>query len=234
MTYYCIALPLSQSFEQELSRLSQQLNAGEKRSLSEQTGKLMGEASCQIIDGVFQHMVEQLLQIQGLTEPKCASLLASLEHISAVKAVLRKYTGWAVSWFGNERLTPVVNMYASMIQRAENGQPYLMFDLPQSTAERALLALCSLEHGKVSNAEGAMESLVEVTDIGVDALIRQPKKLLHFNFVADKTLNGVINMTTAMAYKNLRKLGQQLDPLLFKAVATHLQQFIQEKKTDTL
>ena len=37
------------------------------------------------------------------------------------------------------------------------------------------------------------------------------KKCLKFNFVVDKTLNGVINMTTHLGYKRLEKLGTQLD-----------------------
>ena len=33
------------------------------------------------------------------------------------------------------------------------------------------------------------------------------KCLKKFNFVVDKTLNGVINMTTHLGYKRLEKLG---------------------------
>ena len=53
--------------------------------------------------------------------------------------------------------------------------------------------------------------LTDVIDVGVTHLIREPKKCLKFNFVVDKTLNGVINMTTHLGYKRLEKLGTQLD-----------------------
>ena len=54
-------------------------------------------------------------------------------------------------------------------------------------------------------------SVTDVIDVGVTHLIREPKKCLKFNFVVDKTLNGVINMTTHLGYKRLEKLGTQLD-----------------------
>ncbi len=234
MIQHYVALPLHEDFRQQIVALNQKFMAGSRQSLSREAGQLMSEVSCQIIDRVFKQMIEQFLQVEGLSEQKRAHLNTSLKHIDDIKAIMRKYMGWAVSWFGNERLTPVVNLFTQMIQQEkwhDQQQAYLVFNLPQTTAERALLALCSLEHGKVNNAEGAVESLIEVTDIGMDALIRQPKALLKFNMVADKTLNGVISITTTRAYGNLRQLGQQLDPLLFKTVAKHLQQFIGARKT---
>lgn len=225
---YNVALPLHEDFRQQIVALNQKFMAGTSQPLSREAGTLMSEVSCQIIDRVFKQMIEQFLQIDGLSAQQRVHLNTSLHHIKDIKAIMRKYMGWAVSWFGNERLIPVVNLFAQMIQQEQHGQQqaYLIFNLPQATAERALLALDSLEHGKVNNAADAVESLIEITDIGVDALIRQPKALLKFNVVADKTLNGVIRLTTSKAYSNLRQLGQQLDPLFFKTVASHLQQFI--------
>ena len=48
--------------------------------------------------------------------------------------------------------------------------------------------------------------------------------MLKFNFVVDKILNGVINMTTHLGYKRLEKLGSQLD---HKAAINYIDYFLQ-------
>ena len=68
-----------------------------------------------------------------------------------------------------------------------------------------------LAQGDQAEISNALKLLTDVIDVGVTHLIREPKKCLKFNFVVDKTLNGVINMTTHLGYKRLEKLGTQLD-----------------------
>ena len=55
------------------------------------------------------------------------------------------------------------------------------------------------------------QTLIQIVDLGVTSLIREPKKCLNFNTVVDKTLNGVINMTAHLSYKRLEKIGNQVD-----------------------
>jgi hypothetical protein len=62
--------------------------------------------------------------------------------------------------------------------------------------------------------------------MGVTALIREPKKMLKFNLVVDKTLNGVINMTTHMGYKRLEKLGGQLNQATANDYIEHFMTFL--------
>jgi hypothetical protein len=228
MKQYQVALPLTEQFKQQIIELNQKFLAQGKEPLSNEAGKLMSDVSCQIIDVVFKRMVEQFLLVPELPASKKVHFDESLKHIEDIKGVMRKYMTWAISFFGNDRLKPVVAFFYGMIQQKDH-QSYLVFDLPECTAQRALLALNTLETGKVDTAEGAIESLIEVTDIGVDTLIKQPKELLKFNFVVNKTLNGVINMTTSMAYGHLRRFGKQLDPVLFETTASHLQQFLQKQ-----
>jgi hypothetical protein len=61
-------------------------------------------------------------------------------------------------------------------------------------------------------------------------LLFVPKQRMKFNFVVDKTLNGVISVTMALAYRSFRKLGTQLPPAYFVAVADHLEQFFYAEK----
>lgn len=232
MKDYYVALPLTAELYQQIISLSQRFNAGEKTSLSNEAGRLLADVGCQVVEHVFGELVKNFAHHPDLAPQKRQVFQESLTHIEDVQGVMRKYMAWSLSWFSNERLTPVINYFVQQIRQenhAGNTQYYLTFELPQDVGERALLALASLEDGKVDNAEGAIESLIEVTDIGVTQLIREPQARLKFNFVTEKTLNGVTKVTASMAYNNLRKFAKHLDPQLFKAFAGHLEQFLKVK-----
>lgn len=221
---YCIALPLQAETAQRIQRLTAQLASGQRESLSSEAGQVMSAVGCQLIDVVFGDLVQQFLQVSA-----APAFRESLVAIEDVKAVLHKYLPWAISFFGNERLAPVAKHYDSLIQSRQTdgvAQPFLVFELPDAVAQLALQSLTDLEQRRVKTAADAIEGLIQVIDVSLEVLLKQPKTLLKFNFVVDKTLNGVINMTTAMSYKNLRKLGQQLDPSLFDPLTQHLRQFL--------
>lgn len=221
---YRIILPLRAETALRISRLTEQLQSSQRESLSTEAGQVMSEVGCQLIDVVFAELVQQFLHVSALP-----AFRESLTTIEEVKAVLRKYLPWAISFFGNERLTPVAQHYADLIYSHQVdglALPFLRFDLPEPVAKLAIQSLEDLEQHRVKTAAPAVDALIQVIEVSLDVLLKQPKTLLKFNFVVDKTLNGVINMTTAMSYKNLRKLGQQLDPSLFDALTNHLRQFL--------
>jgi len=223
---YRIALPLSVDTAQRIRQLTERLQAGSSESLSAEAGQVMSQVGCELIDAVFGELVQQFLHVSAL--PAFRESLAAIEE---VKSVLRKYLPWAISFFGNERLAPVAKHYGTLLQtRQVDGiaLPFLVFALPDDVAQLALQSLTDLEQHRVKQATAAMEGLIQVIDVSLEVLLKQPKTLLKFNFVVDKTLNGVINMTTSMSYKNLRKLGQQLEPSLFEPLTNHLRQFLIE------
>jgi hypothetical protein len=229
MKSYYVALPLTADMQQRICGLNQKFIAEHKEPLSKEAGQLMSEVACHVIDRVFGGMIELFAAQPDITDAMRANLQSSVGHIDHVKVVLKKYMPWAVSHFGNARLAPIMTYFVNQIQPQESGDMALTFDLPCEAAQRALLALCSLQRGHLQDAEGATESLVEVNEIGVQALIKHPKDLLKFNIVIDKTLNGVINVTLSMANKQLRQFGKQLKPIFFVPMSLHLQQFVKER-----
>lgn len=221
---YQISLPLRAETAQRISKLTEQLQNGHAESLSGEAGQVMSDVGCQLIDAVFGELIQQFLHVSA--SPAFRESLAAIEE---VKAVLRKYLPWAISFFGNERLAPVAKHYASLIQQRQIdglALPFLTFALPQAVGQVAVQSLEDLEQHRVKDASAAIEGLIQVIDVSLDVLLKQPKTLLKFNFVVDKTLNGVINVTTSMSYKNLRKLGQHLEPALFEPLTNHLRQFL--------
>ncbi len=233
-TQYAIALPLNDLFKQQIEQLHLSV-VDQHASLPEQAGKLMSEITCHIIDYIFTDMVQQFTQVEGLSTQKIASFKESLEQIEEIKVIIRKYFSWVVAWFNAKRLTPVIAHYYQLITSCHINNvvlPCLIFSISDELAAKSLKALNDLkcvDHHNPNPANPAIhavECLIEVIDVGVTKLLKEPKELLKFNFVVNKTLDGVITMTTALSYKSLRKLGLAMDPTLYQTASGHLQQFI--------
>ena len=229
MSYqYAVALPLNDRFKQQIEQLH--LSAADQHaSLPEQAGKLMSEITCHIIDFIFTDMVQKFAAVKDLAAEKLHSFKESLKQIEDIKAIIRKYFSWAVAWFNAKRLKPVIGHYYELIDYCEiNHQalPCLMYPISDELADKAIMSLDELKSMNATNALHAMECLIEVIDVGVTKVLKEPKDLLKFNFVANKTLDGVMNMTTALSYKSLRKIGHAMDPQLHQSASLHLQQFI--------
>ena len=225
---YAIALPLNDFFKQQIEQLHLS-TADQHASLPEQAGKLMSEITCHIIDYIFTDMVQKFSQVKDLAAEKLLSFKESLQQIEEIKGIIRKYFSWAVAWFNAKRLKPVIGHYYQLIESYKidnNTMPCLIYSIPDELADKALLSLHELKNMSASNALDAIECLIDVVDVGVTKLLKEPKDLLKFNFIANKTLDGVMNMTTALSYKSLRKLGNAMDSQLHQSASDHLQQFI--------
>ncbi len=75
-----------------------------------------------------------------------------------------------------------------------------------------------MEKGNNSYVAPALKVFTQIVDQGVTSLVREPKKMLKFNLVVDKTLNGVINLTTQLGYKRFDKLGRIYDAQMYESI----------------
>ena len=85
--------------------------------------------------------------------------------------------------------------------------------------------------GDIQALPTTLKSLVKVYVSVVSVSIRKTKTLLKFNFVVDKTLNGVINMVTSTGYKRLEKVGDEYktgDAAKAQHYAHHFKKFLVE------
>ena len=136
--------------------------------------------------------------------------------IQQVLETFRKYMPWSVSFFGNERLLPLVD-YMTSLMKEQGQQVYITYPVTLQLVQQAETLTQQIRDGNMQSITAAFETLIQIVDLGVTSLVREPKKRLKFNLVVDKTLNGVINMTTHLGYKRLEKLGTQVD----QTTATH-------------
>ena len=179
-----------------------QLLQGSKESQANALGNVLSEMACEVIEQVFMVLLQEN-QHQSQTGE-------SEKVIQQILEAIRKYMPWSVSFFGNDRLVPVVEYLSKTIQ-LEDEKVYMTYPIEQQLAQQVKSSSQKLAGGDRHETVNALKLLTDVIDVGVTHLIREPKKCLKFNFVVDKTLNGVINMTTHLGYKRLEKLGTQLD-----------------------
>ncbi|EPG34495.1 hypothetical protein [Acinetobacter colistiniresistens] len=197
-----------------------QLLQGNKESQANALGNVLSEMACEVIEQVFMVLLQENQQHSQTGE--------SEKVIQQILEAIRKYMPWSISFFGNDRLIPLVE-YLSKTLYLEDERIYMTYPVKQQLAEQIQASSQKLIQGDHAEILKALKLLTEVIDVGVTHLIREPKKCLKFNFVVDKTLNGVINMTTHLGYKRLEKLGSQIDQQLAATYVDYFLKFMRQQ-----
>ncbi|MCF8999371.1 hypothetical protein [Acinetobacter nectaris] len=224
---YAVYLRVEAQTYQKFISIQERLNAGEKQKLAHELGDVLADVSVQIIQQAFIDLLEQ--QKRRLTRPEGHKVAADSEKvIEHVLSAFKKYLPWAIALFGNERLQPIVEYFSKMVHH-ENGEIYVRYHVASDLAEKILKKVEAIRQGDASEIALAFDCLNEVIDTGVDQLIRKPKALLKFNLVVDKTLNGVIQVSTNMAYKRLSSLGREVELSSAPYYIDHFMQFLHDE-----
>lgn len=204
---YSILLKINEATHGQFEIIRQQLNAGTHESQSRVLGEVLSEIACDIVEQVFSVLLIQNRQPTQLTQKYTAE---SEKVIQQIIGAVRKYMPWSIALFGNERLCPFANYFSNMIKYHDE-QVYVSYPIDRHLVQQAHALVTKLKNNEISDMVDVFQTLVQIVDLGVTNLIREPKKCLNFNTVVDKTLNGVINMTAHLSYKRLEKMGNQVD-----------------------
>ncbi|MBF7683387.1 hypothetical protein I2F27_08620 [Acinetobacter sp. B5B] len=224
---YAVYLKVETQTYQRFIALQQQLNSGAKQKLAHDLGDILADVSIQIVQQVFIDLLEQ--QKTRLTKPESHKVAEDSEKVIAhVLTTLRKYLPWSIALLSNERLQPLVNYFTTMI-RQEGESIYVRYDVDDALINKTLQVIGHVREGNKPAIADAFVCLNEIIDVGVTQLIREPKDILKFNFVVNKTLNGVIQVATNMAYKRLASLGQEVELASAPYYLDHFLKFLHSK-----
>lgn len=204
---YSILLKINDVTHGRFETIRQQLNAGTHESQSRILGEVLSEIACEIVEQVFSVLLIQNRQPTQLTHKYTVE---SEKVIQQIIGAVRKYMPWSIALFGNERLCPFANYFSNMIKYHDE-QVYVSYPIDRQLVQQAHTLIMQLKNNEISDMVDVFQTLIQIVDLGVTSLIREPKKCLNFNTVVDKTLNGVINMTAHLSYKRLEKMGNQVD-----------------------
>ncbi|MDI9662277.1 hypothetical protein [Acinetobacter baumannii] len=210
---YKVFLKISDSTYTQFASIREKLHAGVRESQSKVLGDVLSDLSCEIIEQVFSVLLKDEQDNSTMTQKQWYE---SEKVLQQILDTFRKYMPWSVSFFGNERLLPLVDYMTSLMKEREQ-DVYITYPITPQLVQQAQTLTEQIREGNMQSVEKAFQTLIQIVDLGVTSLVREPKKRLKFNLVVDKTLNGVINMTTHLGYKRLEKLGTQVD----QTTATH-------------
>ncbi|WP_407513264.1 hypothetical protein [Acinetobacter baumannii] len=210
---YKVFLKISDSTYTQFASIREKLHAGVRESQSKVLGDVLSDLSCEIIEQVFSVLLKDEQDNSTMTQKQ---RYESEKVLQQILDTFRKYMPWSVSFFGNERLLPLVDYMTSLMKEREQ-EVYITYPITPPLVQQAQTLTEQIREGNMQSVEKAFQTLIQIVDLGVTSLVREPKKRLKFNLVVDKTLNGVINMTTHLGYKRLEKLGTQVD----QTTATH-------------
>lgn len=212
---YTVFLKIKADTFQQFQDIQQQLNRQESAHLAKALGDVLAEMSCEVIDQVFGQMSRDL-----------DDDAESEKVLEQIKEAVKKYMPWSVSFLANERLIPMVNYLADMTY-TENGENLLCYKVDNVIVKETLGCLEQIRAGNYIYIPLVFKAFTQIVDQGVTHLVREPKKLLKFNFVVDKTLNGVINFTTQLGYRRLEKLANKFDAETTEQYFCHFFAFMQ-------
>lgn len=210
---YKVFFKISDSTYTQFASIREKLHAGVRESQSKVLGDVLSDLSCEIIEQVFSVLLKDEQDNSTMTQKQ---RYESEKVLQQILDTFRKYMPWSVSFFGNERLLPLVDYMTSLMKEREQ-EVYITYPITPQLVQQAQTLTEQIRAGNMQSVEKAFQTLIQIVDLGVTSLVREPKKRLKFNLVVDKTLNGVINMTTHLGYKRLEKLGTQVD----QTTATH-------------
>jgi hypothetical protein len=201
---------------QRFLELKTLLNTQYTAHLSESIGENLADIACQIVEQVFGYLSEISAKQQQFES----------EHtVEQIISTIRKHLPWSMQLLNQQRLQSLIDDLAHMTT-VKNGQIWLTYPITHRLAQQLQQQYQALAQSP-QHIAAAFSTVIEIIDQGVTQLVREPKKKLKFNFVVDKSLAGVIGLTTQMGYKRLEKMGNQLTPAQAAAYLQHFLNFIQ-------
>lgn len=213
-----ISLKLKPETHQRFQDIHRKLNAGERTDQAKPLGENLADITCEIIDQVFG-TISKISTSQDQESDKV---------IQQILDTTRKYMPWSVSFFGNERLTPMVNYLQNMTYE-KDGHYFIAYSVDKNLISELMGNVDQIKAGNGQYVSPALKIFTQVVDQGVTRLIREPKKMLKFNMVVDKTLNGVISLTTQLGYKRFDKLGSIYDAQTISQFFDHFLVFLENQ-----
>lgn len=207
----------------QFTHIYHQLVQGSKVNQADALGKVLSQMACEVVEQVFMVLLKENQQYSKTGE--------SEKVIQQILDAIRKYMPWSISLFNNERLVPLVEYLLKTFQQ-EGEMTYMTYPVNAQLAQQVQLASQRLIQATTADISNILHLLTEVIDQGVTHLIREPKKCLKFNFMVDKTLNGVIHMTTHLGYKRLEKLATQIDQAGATIYVEHFMQFMRQQDNE--
>jgi hypothetical protein len=220
LPYICLEMdPLVGS---KTRAIQQALKSGSRESQSHEAAQALALAIESIVEKVVQSLFEDLSR----TYPDNKLYRVALKVSKEIHGKIQAYLEWLTKFLSNERLGVVTSWYLSLIQslnKKEPDQEYLVVQLNSELSIRARRTIDNLRSGRSKDLDAGVEILIEIVDELLIPFVYEPKRLMKFNLVVSKSLDGIIYMIKTLSYRELRTLAKHLPPDHLPIILTHLE-----------
>ncbi|MDQ8934558.1 hypothetical protein [Acinetobacter rudis] len=232
MTSYAVYLQMQPELHQRFKQVTQLINTPNAPRQAKVLGVILADLACAVLDQVFTELIRKVDQLEAEKVDRHGRE-SSQQVIDKIAGYIQHYMPYAVSFFNNQRLIPLVN-YLDEWMREHEGKDYLIYEINDLLAEQQIQCLNQIRAGEDLAVKQGFANLVQIIDVGVQALIVQPKTTLKFNFLVNKTLDGVIHMCTQIGYQRLEKVTSNLTALRAAPYLDHFFSFLHKQQQKQL
>jgi len=204
------------------------LKAGTRESQAEPAAETLGLAINTLVDS----FLTQLLRELAAAHPEHALYQDALKVVEDIQGKVQHYLGWLTRFLSNERMTVVAAKYLEMIQPLVATQPqreFLAVSIEPVLAAHARKTIAALRSGESVDVRAGIEVLISIVDAVLVDFVNEPKRLMRFNLIVDKTLDGAIYMIKGLAFRQLRALGERLPVAHLPVFLDHLEHFFHDQ-----
>lgn len=166
-------LKISDSTYTQFASIREKLHAGVRESQSKVLGDVLSDLSCEIIEQVFSVLLKDEQDNSTMTEKQ---RYESEKVLQQILDTFRKYMPWSVSFFGNERLLPLVDYMTSLMKEREQ-EVYITYPITPQLVQQAQTLTEQIREGNMQSVEKAFQTLIQIVDLGVTSLVREPKNV---------------------------------------------------------
>lgn len=222
MSIHRVKIPVRHTIYQDLLEITRQLNAGVKDNLAKPLGENLTQLTCDVLDQVFA----ELIRAQAVKDPSYGGTGESNKVLRHITEQLEKYMPKSIGMLSNDRVLPVANYIVSQFDQQTSSETYLCYAVSTKLMQQAQLRYQRLMDGDDQAISALFGDVIDIIDQGVTALIREPKSMLKFNRIMDKSLSGLILLMTSMGYKRIEKISTSIALQQAQDYAKHFNLFM--------
>jgi len=172
---YKVFLKISDSTYTQFASIREKLHAGVRESQSKVLGDVLSDLSCEIIEQVFSVLLKDEQDNSTMTQKQ---RYESEKVLQQILDTFRKYMPWSVSFFGNERLLPLVDYMTSLMKEREQ-EVYITYPITPQLVQQAQTLTEQIRAGNMQSVEKAFQTLIQIVDLGVTSLVREGRRLIR-------------------------------------------------------
>lgn len=220
LPYVCIAL--SAEIPERTRRIDAALSAGVRESQAKPAAETMALA----INALVDQFLSELLRDLYAAYPTYKNYKSALNVIDEIQDKVLHYLQWLTRFLSNERMAVVVKNYLEMMQHLSASHPeqaFLAVGLEPGLAMRGRKTIDALRSGESTDVAAGIEVLIDIIDAVLVDFVYEPKRLMRFNMVVNKGLDGAIYMIKGLAFRQLRNLGGMIPPEHVSVFLDHLE-----------